>query len=64
VRNDGLPRPGSANRERAGSGLGLRLASYESLQRGAMLEFGREGDREWRVRLVLPGDQGDAAEAA
>jgi hypothetical protein len=29
-----------------------------------MLEFGREGDREWRVRLVLPGDQGDAAEAA
>jgi nitrate/nitrite-specific signal transduction histidine kinase len=48
VRNDGLgPSPS------AGSGLGLRLASYESLQRGGMLEFGPEGD-EWRVRLVLP----------
>jgi signal transduction histidine kinase len=48
VRNDGL---GSS--APAGSGLGLRLASYESLQRGGMLEFGPEGD-EWRVRLVLP----------
>jgi signal transduction histidine kinase len=48
VRNDGLgpARP-------AASGLGLRLASYESLQRGGMLEFGPEGD-DWRVRLVLP----------
>jgi signal transduction histidine kinase len=48
VRNDGA-RPGG----RAGSGLGLRLAAYESLQRGGMLEFGPEGD-DWRVRLVLP----------
>jgi signal transduction histidine kinase len=48
VRNDGVGRAASA-----GSGLGLRLASYESLQRGGMLEFGPEGD-EWRVRLVLP----------
>jgi len=48
VRNDGLGRePGS------GSGLGLRLAAYETLQRGGMLEFGPEGDG-WRVRLVLP----------
>jgi signal transduction histidine kinase len=48
VRNDGLgPSPS------AGSGLGLRLASYEALQRGGMLEFGPESD-EWRVRLVLP----------
>ena len=49
VRNDGLaPTPPPA-----ASGLGLRLASYESLQRGGMLEFGPEGG-EWRVRLVLP----------
>jgi signal transduction histidine kinase len=51
VRNDGLadqpPRGG-------GSGMGLRLASYEALQRGGMLEYGREEER-WRVRLVLPG---------
>lgn len=54
VRNDGLtPRPASA-----GAGLGLRLASYESLQRGGMLEFGPEGEQ-WRVRLVLPA--GDVA---
>jgi signal transduction histidine kinase len=48
VRNDGLGPAGPAS-----SGLGLRLAAYESLQRGGMLEFGPEGD-EWRVRLVLP----------
>jgi hypothetical protein len=33
--------------------MGLRLASHEALQRGGMLEYGREGDQ-WRVRLVLP----------
>jgi signal transduction histidine kinase len=48
VRNDGL---GDATPP--SSGLGLRLAAYESLQRGGMLEFGPEGG-EWRVRLVLP----------
>ncbi len=48
VRNDGLTsRPGPS------AGLGLRLASYESLQRGGMLEFGLDGEQ-WRVRLVLP----------
>jgi signal transduction histidine kinase len=47
VRNDGL-RGGSR-----GTGMGLRLAAVEALGRGALLEFGREGD-EWRVRLVVP----------
>jgi signal transduction histidine kinase len=51
VRNDGLP---PAGKERGGgSRMGLRLASFEALQRGGMLEYGREEDR-WRVRLVLP----------
>jgi signal transduction histidine kinase len=54
VRNDGLVSSPAA----AASGLGLRLAAYESLQRGGMLEFGPEGDY-WRVRLVLPA--GDVA---
>jgi nitrate/nitrite-specific signal transduction histidine kinase len=49
VRNDGVGKGAGAE----GSGLGLRLAAYESLQRGGMLEFGREGE-DWRVRLVLP----------
>ncbi len=48
VRNDGLhDSPGP------GSGIGLRLAAYESMQRGGMLEFGPEAEA-WRVRLVLP----------
>jgi signal transduction histidine kinase len=52
VRNDGL-RPGSDADSGDGSRMGLRLASYEALQRGGMLEYGREEER-WRVRLVLP----------
>jgi signal transduction histidine kinase len=52
VRNDGLPPAGDGGSAR-GSRMGLRLASYEALQRGGMLEYGREEDR-WRVRLVLP----------
>jgi signal transduction histidine kinase len=53
VRNDGLAEDGGSKR-RAGSRMGLRLASYEALQRGGMLEYGREGGQ-WRVRLVMPG---------
>jgi signal transduction histidine kinase len=54
IRNDGIRlRPG------AGSGIGLRLAAYESMQRGGMLEFGPEAG-EWRVRLVLPASDVDS----
>ena len=52
VRNDGLMSAGNAG-SAGGSRMGLRLASYEALQRGGMLEYGREEDQ-WRVRLVLP----------
>jgi signal transduction histidine kinase len=52
VRNDGLPPTGGAGAGGA-SRMGLRLAAYEALQRGGMLEYGREEDQ-WRVRLVLP----------
>jgi len=48
VRNDGA-RPGSR-----GTGMGLRLAAVEALQRGALVEFGPEGGSVWRVRLVVP----------
>jgi signal transduction histidine kinase len=48
VRNDGA-QPGG----RRGAGMGLRLAAVEALQRGALVEFGPEGD-DWRVRLVVP----------
>jgi len=50
IRNDGLRDDGSAPRS---TGLGLRLAAYQALEHGGMLEFGREQD-EWRVRLILP----------
>jgi signal transduction histidine kinase len=51
VRNDGLKAADGDNE--GGSRMGLRLASYEALQRGGMLEYGRE-EEQWRVRLVLP----------
>ena len=50
VRNDGLAPDGDGA---GGSRMGLRLASYEALQRGGLLEYGREEDQ-WRIRLVLP----------
>lgn len=53
VANDGVPGarpPGSV------SGMGLRLAAFEALQLGGVVEFGgREGGR-WVVRLVVPRD--------
>ncbi len=47
VRNDGI------RADRRGTGMGLRLAAMEAVGRGALLEFGPEGD-DWRVRLVVP----------
>ncbi|MHB8659239.1 MAG: GAF domain-containing sensor histidine kinase [Solirubrobacteraceae bacterium] len=48
VRNDGV-RPGVS-----GAGIGLRLASFEALQHGGMVEFGPAAPGGWRVRLVVP----------
>ena len=48
VRNDG------AREETRGTGMGLRLAAIEALQRGGFVEFGPEDGAEWRVRLVVP----------
>jgi signal transduction histidine kinase len=51
VRNDGTEL-GSR-----GTGMGLRLAAVEALQRGALVEFGPEDDGVWRVRLVVPVEE-------
>lgn len=41
------------------SGMGLRLAAFEALQAGGLLEFGaREGDR-WQVRLVVHHEEAE-----
>src|SRR3954447_16513277 len=48
VRNDG-----TGGGPRGGTGMGLRLAAVEALQRGALVEFGPDGP-DWKVRLVVP----------
>jgi signal transduction histidine kinase len=52
VRNDGL-RPGP----RGASGMGLRLAAFEALQHGGMVEFGESQEGGWRTRLVVPRER-------
>jgi signal transduction histidine kinase len=53
VRNDGL-RETVAGRAPGAGGMGLRLAGFEALQVGGMVEFGPAGDGVWRMRLVVP----------
>ncbi len=48
VRNDG------ARSDVRGAGMGLRLATFEALQHGGVLEFGPAREHSWRVRLVVP----------
>jgi signal transduction histidine kinase len=50
VRNDGVG-PGAR-----GVGMGLRLAAFEAIQHGGMVEFGAPAPGQWRVRLVVPTD--------
>ena len=51
VRNDGVEGAGPV--PPGGAAMGLRLAAFEALQRGGVVEYGRD-DGEWRTRLVLP----------
>ena len=53
VLNDGV-RP---EREK-GTGMGLRLAQFEALQQGGVLEFGAIAGNRWRLRLVVPLEEG------
>jgi hypothetical protein len=34
--------------------MGLRLAAFEALQHGGVVEFGPAGENDRRVRLVVP----------
>jgi signal transduction histidine kinase len=54
VRNDGL-RAGPR-----GAGMGLRLAAFEALRHGGIVEFGEDGPGRWRTRLVVPRNPADA----
>jgi signal transduction histidine kinase len=51
VVNDGVV-PGRAHQP----GMGLRLAAFEALQSGGIVEFGPRGQDRWQVRLVVPHD--------
>ncbi len=52
VRNDG------ARGDGRDAGMGLRLAAFEALQQGGVVEFGPSEAEGWRVRLVVPLEQG------
>jgi signal transduction histidine kinase len=55
VRNDGARSAADGGAD--SGGMGLRLAAFEALQHGGMVEFGPTGPEGWRVRLVVPLQQ-------
>jgi signal transduction histidine kinase len=52
VRNDGTNGRSNAAGT-AGTGMGLRLAAFEALQHGGVVESGADGPDSWRVRLAV-----------
>jgi signal transduction histidine kinase len=55
VVNDGVGRATATG----STGMGLRLAAVEALQKGGVVEFGHFDGDEWRVRLLVPvGEDG------
>ena len=42
------------------AGMGLRLAAFEALEQGGVVDFGPAGDDRWRVRLTVPVETVDA----
>jgi signal transduction histidine kinase len=57
VRNDGVPARDDAAPAGGEGGMGLRLAAFEALQHGGVVESGRVGEDSWQVRLVIALDQ-------
>lgn len=52
VTNDGV----TADSSHRTTGMGLRLAAFEALQLGGVVEFGAREEGRWQVRLVVPVD--------
>ncbi len=50
VVNDGVP----ATAKTDGAGVGLRLAAFEALEAGGIVDFGGVDPDRWRVRLTVP----------
>ena len=57
VVNDGVQPPSNGPRK---AGMGLRLAAFEALESGGIVEFGPAGEDRWRVRLTVPFEQAPA----
>ena len=55
VRNDGVE--AASLPPAGGGGMGLRLAAFEALQHGGVVESGPAGPDSWHVRLVVRLDQ-------
>jgi signal transduction histidine kinase len=53
VVNDGVNAAASGRR----AGMGLRLAAFEALQLGGVVEFGARDDGRWEVKLVVPDER-------
>jgi signal transduction histidine kinase len=51
--NDGVGETSSRR-----TGMGLRLAAFEALQHGGVIEFGQTNSEKWRVRLLVPAQDG------
>jgi signal transduction histidine kinase len=58
VVNDGVSRQAPVRAHSAG--MGLRLAAFEALETGGIVDFGPEGEDHWRVRLTVPLDPSEA----
>jgi signal transduction histidine kinase len=56
VRNDGTS-GGASTVAGAAGGMGLRLAAFEALQHGGVVESGPDGPDRWRVKLVVALEQ-------
>ena len=52
VRNDGTA-DGASAVAGAGGGMGLRLAAFEALQHGGVVDSGPDGPDRWRVKLAV-----------
>jgi signal transduction histidine kinase len=52
ITNDGV----KGTKRRATTGMGLRLAAFEALSEGGVVEFGPREPGSWQVRLVVPLD--------
>jgi signal transduction histidine kinase len=57
VRNDGAGEGAGAAVAAGRGGMGLRLAAFEALQHGGVVESGPSGPGAWRVRLVVALEQ-------